>query len=309
MDSTIIAIDGGGTHTRGALFRNGKIIAKAETGTARVSSVGLSKSGERLLSVISDLCSTAGIECRDVDATVIGLAGVWVSDEQQRSKQMLELLARDRRMALNNLLVTSDASLAVEGAFGGGNGIVLIAGTGTIVLGKEGKHFVRCGGWGIEFGDEGSGSWIGREGLIAVARAMDGRGDETALTKLLAKTFSTIDLKEPRSIVTTYSSGGFDYGSIAPLVLDCAMKKDKPCLDIVTRACDSLVESVSTVALKFKKKPIALVALGGLLENKNILSEMVEKKLGKIAGVKVTTPKTTALEGAYTLGLALVDED
>jgi len=61
---------------------------------------------------------------------------VWLDDEKMRSTQLLKTLGRGQNAVLNDLLVLSDAELAVEGAFGGEQGIVLIVGTGSISVGK-----------------------------------------------------------------------------------------------------------------------------------------------------------------------------
>jgi len=126
---SIIGIDGGGTRTRGILYNDGKILAKSGSGTTRVGAVGVGESCERLLNVIADLCTQAAIDSSEIDAVVIGLAGVWLDEEKRRSTQLMKTLARTQKMVLNDIIVISDAELAVEGAFGGDNGIVLIVGT------------------------------------------------------------------------------------------------------------------------------------------------------------------------------------
>ena len=158
-DYTIIGIDGGGTRTRGILYRNGEIQARSNAGTTRVGTVGVGESSERILNIIADLCAQKDIDTAELDAVIVGLAGVWLDEEKKRSTQLIKTLARTQNMALNDLIVISDAELAVEGAFAGEHGIVMIVGTGSIGLGKITKDkLIRCGGWGIELDDEGSGA-------------------------------------------------------------------------------------------------------------------------------------------------------
>src|SRR5437762_2120516 len=72
---------------------------------------------------------------------------------------------------------------ALYGATGGGSGLVVIAGTGSICCGVNSRRKRVCaGGWGPIAGDEGGGSWIARKALQAVAQAADERGPKTALT-------------------------------------------------------------------------------------------------------------------------------
>ena len=57
-------------------------------------------------------------------------------------------------------LVTHDGMIALSGALAGENGIVAIAGTGSLVFGRHGSRTMRAGGWGYVFGDEGGAFWI-----------------------------------------------------------------------------------------------------------------------------------------------------
>ena len=87
-----------------------------------------------------ELCRRAELESTELDTVVAGLAGVWLEEEKMRSTHLLKTLARGHDFTINDLMITSDAELAVEGAFEGKDGIVLIVGTGSIGIGKKGKE-------------------------------------------------------------------------------------------------------------------------------------------------------------------------
>ncbi len=306
---TIIGIDGGGTRTRGVLQREGKIASRAFAGTTRVGTVGVGESCERLLNVISDLCEQVEIDTSELDAIVIGLAGVWLEEEKRRSTQLLKTLARGQRILLNDLLVVSDAELALEGAFGGSEGIVLIVGTGSISVGRVGKDkIVRCGGWGIEIDDEGSGAWIGREGLTAVVRAIDGRGKATMLTGQLAELFPTISIKQPRTIVKAYSERSFEYQMLTPMVMQCAQKGDAICVDIIQRSAKHLMELLTALKKHYKSKTLNVALMGGIIENDTLLSKLLDKEIKNNKSFKRVNPKGSAIDGAITLGKKLIKE-
>ena len=65
-----------------------------------------------------------------------------------------------RKSVGGNLILAGDEEIALEGAFHGGPGILIIAGTGSNVLGRavDGAMY-QAGGWGPALGDEGSGFW------------------------------------------------------------------------------------------------------------------------------------------------------
>jgi N-acetylglucosamine kinase-like BadF-type ATPase len=306
---SIIGIDGGGTRTRGVLFKNGKIIAQSNAGTTRIGAVGVGESCERLLNVVIDLCEKSELESSEIDAIVIGQAGVWLDEEKRRSSHLLKTLGRTQKFAFNDLIVTSDAELAVEGAFEGGHGIALIVGTGSIAIGKLAKDkLIRCGGWGIELDDEGSGAWIGKEGLTAVVRAIDGRDKPTALTTVLTDLFPSIDLDNPRTIVKAYSERNFEYHMLTPSVMRCAEDGDEICKDIIRRSCFHLLELLDALSKQFKTKTVPVALMGGIIEADTILSKMLEIEIDKKPILKRVQPKGTALDGAIAIGQRLIEE-
>jgi glucosamine kinase len=75
--------------------------------------------------------------------------------------------------------VVGDMEIALAAAFGGGPGVIVIAGTGSIAYGRDAKgRTARAGGWGFAVSDEGSAYWIGRAAVSAVLRASDRVGDD-----------------------------------------------------------------------------------------------------------------------------------
>lgn len=308
-ESTIIGIDGGGTRTRGILFKSGKILAQSNAGTTRIGAVGVGESCERLLNIINDLCLQANINSSEIDIIVVGLAGVWLEEEKLRSRNLLKTLARNQKIVLNDVIILSDAELAIEGAYDGEYGVIMIVGTGSIAIAKlpNGK-IERCGGWGIELDDEGSGAWIGREGLTAIVRSLDFRGKTTMLTEVFAEKYPQIDLGQPRTIVKAYSDKVFEYHMLSPLVMNCAEKGDEVCLEIINRAADHLIELLEAISKHFKTKTIPVMLLGGVIESDTLLSKILFEKIKSLKRIKRIEPKGTALNGALKIGKSYLDE-
>jgi len=307
-DFTIIGIDGGGTHTRGALYRGEEILSVSKSGTTRIGAVGVGESCERTLNVIIDLCAQANIEHTEIDAVVVGLAGVWLEEEKKRSAHLLKTLGRGYKFELNDLIVTSDAEIALEGAFEGEDGIITIVGTGSIALGKNKDGFSRCGGWGIELDDEGSGAWIGREGLTAVVRAIDGRGQKTMMTDLVEDLYPTISIANPRTIVKAYNEGAFKYHMLTPTVMRCAEEGDEVALKIINRSAKHLAELPQALKGNFKKKPVQVALMGGIIDNDTLLANLLIEEIKKDKEIELVEPKGTALNGAYKMALDLINE-
>lgn len=305
LKPTVLGIDGGGSRTRGVLFQGSTELAYAETGTARVGTVGVVESAERILNLIDELCRKAGVENREIDSACIGLAGVWLKQEQQRTEQLIHFFARERKILLEQLRVTSDAAIALEGALGGDPGIVLIVGTGTIAIGKTSDdEIVRCSGWGIELSDEGSGAWIGREALKAMVRSYDGRGEKTSFANIITELFPAVNPDEPRTLVAAFNERIFEYGTVAPMVMQCATEGDAVCSDIIDQAVVHLEENVSVLRQRyFEGKNVKVACLGGIMESENILSRKLRERLE--GRYKVVAPEKTAIYGAVDIAQSM----
>jgi N-acetylglucosamine kinase-like BadF-type ATPase len=104
---------------------------------------------------------------RDVGALVIASRGIWTATERRA------LASRFARLA-SRVTVLSDAQAALLGALGEAPGLLILAGTGSIVIGRDARdRWARAGGLGPLLGDDGSGFWIGRAWLRATTHGED----------------------------------------------------------------------------------------------------------------------------------------
>jgi N-acetylglucosamine kinase-like BadF-type ATPase len=112
-----------------------------------------------------------------IGALVVAARGVWTPAERRAARGTLRGLAR-------RVEVISDAEAAWLGALDGRAGVLVLAGTGSIVLGCDARgRWARAGGLGPLFGDEGSAFWLGRQWLRArpdVARRLARAPDAVA---------------------------------------------------------------------------------------------------------------------------------
>jgi glucosamine kinase len=103
----------------------------------------------------------------DAAALVVGSRGIWTAAERRTLAGRLARAAR-------RVEVLSDAQIAHLGALGVGAGVLVLAGTGSIVIGRNtAGRWARAGGFGPLLGDEGSGFWLGRAWLRATTQGED----------------------------------------------------------------------------------------------------------------------------------------
>jgi N-acetylglucosamine kinase-like BadF-type ATPase len=163
------------------------------TGGSNIVRLGEQQAREALHTAIRQACITAKISPSQIRAVCIGAAGAGRPETAAKIRGILEELIPG--IPREKIEVAGDAVIALEAAFGAGSGVIAIAGTGSIVYGRDATgNVARAGGWGFAISDEGSGHWIGRRAIALAMTARD-EGLETALTDgiLQAWKFNTID--------------------------------------------------------------------------------------------------------------------
>jgi N-acetylmuramic acid 6-phosphate etherase len=251
-----IGIDGGGTRTRAvALAEDGSFAGWAAAGAGNFQVIGLAGLDMLLQELMAGLQFRPGQDA----AMCVALAGAGRRGEQRQIVQ----LARDRGWA-QRVSAVSDARAALEGAHGGAPGLIVIAGTGSIVLGKDAAdREVRAGGWGPLLGDEGSGYVLGLEGLRAVFRARDGWGDSTGLDAALKAALELDDWDQLVAPLYAGELGRDRIAALAPVVLALADSVDPAAAAIVSHQAHCLGRKVAAVAHRLDLQHHAPLACAG----------------------------------------------
>lgn len=167
-----LGVDGGGTKTRFALVDGeARLLAEAQCATTYHPQVGLDGVRATLREGIDAVLAGAGVDAADLRHAFFGLPAF---GEDSRIDPLLDAIPRELlghgRYACGNDMVCGWA-----GSFACGDGINIVAGTGSIGYGQRRGHVARAGGWGEVFSDEGSAYWIAVQGLNAFSRMADGR--------------------------------------------------------------------------------------------------------------------------------------
>src|SRR5262245_51738831 len=172
----VLGIDAGGTKTVGLLAdEDGQVLAEARGGGANLQTHGELE----VEKVFDQLMETLARE-RPIAAVCLGIAGVDRPADEAVIRDILRRLGHRERAR-----VVNDAVIALAAGAPDGVGVVVLAGTGSIAYGADGRgHTARAGGYGFLLADEGSGYWLGHQALRAVVRSLDGRGPATALVEI-----------------------------------------------------------------------------------------------------------------------------
>ena len=271
-----LGIDGGGTKSKCVLVdENINVIFEAYGNASNPLSVGFSKAALSITELI--IKTFQSTEVRKINSIVIGLAGAGRENQIEEIKlEILELLST-AKCEFDYFSVVSDAAATLEGAFAGKPGAIVIAGTGSIIFGKDNKNnFYRVGGFGKIIGDEGSGYTIARKGLNTVAKEYDGFKIKTLLTNLLREEYQ-IGSKE--DLVNKVYSKDFDVAAVARHVIDSAQQGDKHCRRIIREEISQLVSQLDLLKQRINIKVLNVALSGGLAGSDNYYSQELERKI------------------------------
>jgi N-acetylglucosamine kinase-like BadF-type ATPase len=258
---------------------------------------------DMLAALVRDALAEAGLS-EPPAALCAGLAGVGNEDERAEVEAALAAAGVAGRVR-----VTTDGAVALEGALGGGAGVLLIAGTGSVAYARaEDGRVERCGGWGMVVGDEGSGWSLGRAGLAAALRAADGRGPRTRLLDLFLQ---ALELDGPSAIPPW--AGRVDKSAVAKLarhVISAAEQGDPVALGVAEREAREL--ACHALALARRLEPwsgaVPVVFHGGVLSNP-FYAGVVEGALEEFEYAFSVRPAVSdAVHGALSFARRLVEE-
>lgn len=261
----IVGIDGGGTRTRAAAVDpQARLLGAASAGCGNFQALGL----QGLEELLGNLWPALKVQL-PLEALCLGLAGAGRPAEQQAIAE--RVLARGWAAQVR---VVSDAQAALVGAHGSQPGLVVLAGTGSMVLGRNAQGVqARAGGWGPWLGDEGSGYYLGMEGIRAALRARDGWGPATILDQRLRQ---ALEVEDWDQIVRRVYSGELGRDKVAALgveVVEAAREGDACALAITAAAGEALGRQLGAVARKLGlEKGAAVAGVGGLFAAHQLLA-------------------------------------
>jgi N-acetylglucosamine kinase-like BadF-type ATPase len=305
MKKYYFGIDGGGTHSRIALTDGGgKVLALSEAGSTNIYSVSKDEVFENISKLIYSALKAAGIEKENLAAGCIGSAGLGREGERKVFRTFFDtLLGPDFSVRLCN-----DGEILLCGALNGLEGYCLIAGTGSIALGRSlDGRIVRAGGHGYLLGDEGSASWTGKTAIARILRSAENRD---LSTNMLDPVLSAAGLTEIGELIkyVHHDADKAKIGALAPVVTAAARMGDPLAMDILHKGAEELAMLVKCVIGQspyIKRKEIALA--GGVMEHDEIVANRLKEILaGEFPDMAAFYPKGTALEGACMIAASLV---
>lgn len=150
-----IGIDAGGTKTLGVLYdKKGNIVETTQKGMGNVL-VDYDKAYNNIVSCVEELLYIAQ---EKLDIITVGGAGVSVVIDKLTEQLTAQFNTR--------VIVKTDVEMSHIATFKNNDGMLLISGTGSVLLSSYNGEFIQYGGWGHLLGDEGSAYWLAKQILL-----------------------------------------------------------------------------------------------------------------------------------------------
>lgn len=250
-DVLLLGVDGGGTQCRARLAGlDGIVLGEGRAGPANIR-LGLAEAFAAVWDATKQCLRQAGLS-HGADRIVACLALAGASEPAELAR------ARVYPHPFRQALVTSDARAACVGAHAGGDGGIVIVGTGSVGWAIVADREHRVGGWGFPVSDEASGAWLGCGALRRVLWAHDGL---LPWSGLLRAVFDRFD-RDPHAIVRWMSTARpWELATIAPLVVAHAAHGDAVGRDLMQLGARH-IDAIAARLLEYGAPRIAL--MGGL---------------------------------------------
>lgn len=289
-----LGIDGGQSSTTALIGDEiGRVLGIGRAGPCNHAAAGEGR--RKFIAAVTDsmkqAMDAAGLhELPAFQAACLGLSGG--PDDKETLAQ--EIIRAER------FLITHDAHIALVGATGGNPGIIVIAGTGSIVFGRNAAGMTaRAGGWGYVFGDEGGAFDLVRQALRAVLRNEEGWGPPTSLREALLAAAGSRDGHQMLHRLYTDEYPRDRVAGWAKLIDEAARAGDALAGDILGSAAQSLATMTAAVRRQLFEgsEPADVCYNGGvfgsepLLERFRLLVELED-------GNRVSAPQHSPAEGA-----------
>ncbi|MGF1738249.1 BadF/BadG/BcrA/BcrD ATPase family protein [Photobacterium satsumensis] len=280
-----VGVDGGGTSCRARITdSNGHVVGEAKTGSANIM-LGANLAMASIVDAIATAAAAAGLGKDSYASMSVGLA---LAGAEQQSA-WYEFMAQPHPFAAVTL--NTDAYGACLGAWGGQDGAILIAGTGScgILIKDNNQHVV--GGREFPISDQGGGAVMGLRLIQQALLAHDGLRPMTPLAEHVIDHFN----QDIDAIVSwSKTARPCDYGQFSPAIFSHAYQGDALGIELLN-------QTAADIEMWMK----ALIARGAeQICLMGSIAERIKPWLIPPLQQRIATPQGDAMDGALAMARA-----
>jgi glucosamine kinase len=268
-----LGIDGGGSKTACVIGDETSSLGTGTSAGSNIVRIGEAQAKQSLHAAIIEACEAAHVSPSGIRRACVGVAGA-------ARPEICEVVHRlVAEIIPGEIEVVGDMEIALEAAFAGGPGVIVIAGTGSIAYGRDASgQTARAGGWGFAISDEGSGHWIGRAAVATAVRDGD-QTQDTCLLKSIAKSWGVTSHEQV--VLAANGNPAPNFAALLPVVLKAAEKNNRQARAVLTQAGEELATLAKRVVERlFSESTGVPVAMsGGVFTNSSFVREVFYNSL------------------------------
>ena len=289
-----LGIDGGQSSTIALIAdEDGRVLGRGKSGPCNHVSAaeGRAKFTAAINGCLQEACQQAGLDWRNIQfaSVCLGFSG-GAEDKDQYARELIRS---------EKYKITHDAEIALSGAVPDGAGIIAIAGTGSMIFGRNQEGEVaRAGGWGYIYGDEGGAFDLTRRALRAALEYEEGWGTAANLHRMLLEASGTESANRllhsfyggvPRPTIASY----------APIVTEAALGGDPIARAILAEAAAGLTRYVRGAYNRLfpAREPVQVCYIGAVFRSEPLLGSFREQ-IAVAIQCQVGPPRFSPVVGA-----------
>lgn len=295
----VVGIDGGGTKS---LLRmvdmKRKVLYETVSGGANLCSIDSDQVKNNLEQMLQNAASQ--VPDAQIISICLGAAGIVNENHVAFLREALQPYAE-------NIQVVNDAYIAMYANLKEDSGIVLTAGTGSILYGRnQSGKVLRVGGWGHLMGDEGSGYRIGLQALNTIARNYDMQKADSKLLSACLEHFQCADFQSMVSRIYGRPLDKRQIAALASIVDRAAENGDRDAIGILKECawqlyvmCHILIERLELGTTSFY-----IVTNGSIIQKCRLVSEEFSLQIRRsYPGARIKTTSQDSAWGAVDIAL------
>lgn len=244
----VLGVEGGGTKTEWVALDGvgAKVVAQGTLPAAN-------------LRLISDDALRALLTVLPPDAARAGiyLAGCASASDRFRLEGVARAVWPEA-----TIVVGSDRDSGFAAAFQNGDGISVIAGTGSAVTGRKGGKWEKAGGWGQLLGDKGGGYDLGMQALRTALWQYDIHRSGSLLGESILQALCLNRYEDLSN--WAQNADKMSVARLAPIVFHAANNGDAGMLAAIQSGARNLAEYIRAVAARLGFAEVTVRLLGGL---------------------------------------------
>ncbi len=294
-----LGVDGGQSHTEAIIADEaGNILARGFGGASNHAEHpgGRERLRNAILSSVGEALKNAGLP--PLDEIVFASAHFGMTGGADFKEEIIGEIVRAEHFKVGH-----DAPTALFGSTAGKPGIVVIAGTGSVVYGENSSgETAQLGGLGYLFSDEGSGFWLALQTIRLAIKEQDGLIEPAGLQQLVLKFFNKQKIRE---VTNDYYFAKISRDQLAKLsrpAHEAALAGNTVIQEQIKFGANVLAKSVASAARRLNfSAPFPVAGVGGMFRA-GLMKKYFTENLQEIVPAAVfTEPRFNPAVGALLL--------